>query len=155
VDGREDVFEIIEEEGAGEGSLIGILQKMQERYGYLPKPELEKVSKRLNTPLSEIMTTATFYAQFRLTPIGKYVIKVCSGTACHIAGAPTITDVLKEELEVDEDETSPDGLFTIERVACLGCCSLAPVIMIGDQAYGSLTPDKIVKILNDYRKRES
>jgi NADH-quinone oxidoreductase subunit E len=145
---------IIEQDNIGSGSLIMILQKIQEEYGYLAKDVLSMVAKRMNIPLSQVMGTATFYTQFRFEPVGKYVIRVCNGTACHIAGAEKITDVLKEELDIDENETTVDRLFTLERVACIGCCSLAPAIMINEQVHGNLLPDTVGRIIEEYRKRE-
>jgi len=117
---------ILERENTGSGSLIMILQKIQEDYGYLPKDVLDMLAKRMNIPIAQILGTATFYAQFRFEPIGKYVIRVCHGTACHIAGADKITDILRQNLGIQEHETTGDGLFPLERVACIGCCSLAP-----------------------------
>jgi len=146
-------FSIIEEENTHEGSLIPILQRIQSEYGYLPVEVLKLISKRINIPISNILGTATFYAQFRFTPAGKYMIKVCHGTACHIAGAPRLSDILKQNLEIEENETTKDRLFTLERVACVGCCSLAPVVMINESVYGRLTPDRIIKIINKYRKK--
>jgi NADH-quinone oxidoreductase subunit E len=146
---------ILERENTGSGSLVMILQKLQEEYGYLPMDVLDMLVKRLNIPIAQVMGTATFYTQFRFEPIGKYVIRVCHGTACHIAGADKITDILRENLSVQENKTTKDGLFTLERVACIGCCSLAPAVMINEQVYGSLTPDRIVRIIDDYKKRES
>ena len=144
---------ILERENTGSGSLIMILQKIQEDYGYLPKDVLDMLAKRMNIPITQILGTATFYAQFRFEPIGRYVIRVCHGTACHIAGADKITDILRQSLGIQEHETTGDGLFTLERVACIGCCSLAPAVMIDDQVYGSLTLDRILRIIKDYRKR--
>ena len=98
---------------------------------------------------------ATFYAQFRLNPVGKHIIKVCHGTACHVQNADAISDALKEALNVKDGETTEDRLFTLESVACLGCCSLAPVMMIGDEAYGKLTGASAVKIVKDIKIKES
>jgi NADH-quinone oxidoreductase subunit E len=145
---------ILERENTGSGSLIMILQKLQGEYGYLPMDVLDILAKRLNIPIAQVMGTATFYTQFRFKPIGKHVIRVCHGTACHIAGAAKITDILREYLGIQENQTTGDGLFTLERVACIGCCSLAPAVMINEQVFGSLTSDRIVQIIDDYRKRE-
>ena len=95
----------------------------------------------------------TFYAQFRTKPLGKFVIKVCNGTACHVNGAKTITDTINDELQIDYDETSDDGNFSLLSVACIGCCSLAPVIVINDETYGRLTPPKLRKILRSYKHK--
>jgi NADH-quinone oxidoreductase subunit E len=146
-------YSIIEDENTRQGSLVPILQRIQDAYGYLPREVLEAAAERLGIPLARILGTATFYSQFRFTPLGRYVIRVCHGTACHIAGAQRLTDTLMDTLKIEENQTTPDGLFTLERVACLGCCSLAPVIMIGDQAYGNLTPDRLIKVVKEYQER--
>jgi NADH-quinone oxidoreductase subunit E len=146
---------ILEKESSDSGSLIMILQKLQESYGYLPENVLTMLAKRMNIPIAQVLGTATFYTQFRFEPIGKYVIRVCHGTACHIAGADKLTDTLRETLHIQEYETTSDGLFTLERVACIGCCSLAPAAMINERVYGSLTPDQIVSILDGYRRGEA
>ena len=105
--------------------------------------------------LSDIYGVATFYAQFRLNPVGKHIIKVCHGTACHVQNAKTITDSLKETLGVEDGGTTTDGLFTLESVACLGCCSLAPVMMIGDETYGKLTGKSATKIIKEIKRNEA
>lgn len=144
--------QIIEKENVRGSSLITILQDVQTEYGYLPREVLLFLAHRLNIPIAKIMCAATFYAQFRFEPIGRYVIRVCHGTACHIAGAGKITDVIKENLGIVEGETTHDMLFTLEKVACLGCCALAPVIMINENTHGKLTPNRIIKILKAYRE---
>ncbi len=145
-------LDIIEEENIHTGSLVPILQRVQFEYGYLPKDVLLLVSRRTQVPIAEILATATFYAQFRFTPVGRNVVRVCHGTACHIAGADRLTDTLTQRLHIRDNETTEDGLFTLERVACLGCCSLAPAVMINEQVYGRLTPDKLTKIINTYKR---
>jgi NADH-quinone oxidoreductase subunit E len=135
-------------------SLIPLLQKTQETFGYLPKEALEEISKYLGVPISRVLGVATFYAQFRFEPLGKYVIKICHGTACHVNGAENIAQALREETGIDEGQTTPDGLITIERVACLGCCSLAPVIMINDKVYGKLTGEAVRKLIRKLKKGE-
>ena len=147
-------FHIIEDETRSCGSIVSILQRLQETYGYLHKNVLNMLAKRLDIPVGKIIGIASFYAQFRFAPTGKFLIKVCHGTACHISGAPRLTNTLEDELGIKEKETTSDGLFTLERVACLGCCSLAPAMMINERVYGSLTPDKIVKIIKLYRKED-
>jgi NADH-quinone oxidoreductase subunit E len=136
------------------GSLIPLLQATQEKYGYLPANKLVDISEYLNVPLSRIYGVATFYAQFRFTPLGKFVVKVCHGTACHVDGAVNISEVIKDELKIEDGETTEDGLATLERVACLGCCSLAPVIMINDKVYGKLTKDSVRKIIKKLKTGE-
>ncbi len=134
--------------------LIPRLQHIQEQKGYLPKESLEALSAELGIPLSSIYGVATFYTQFRFTPLGKYVVKVCHGTACHVNGANKISETVTEVLGINEGETTSDGLATIERVACLGCCSLSPVIMVNDRVYGKLTPDKVRDVLTKLKRGE-
>jgi len=135
-------------------SLIPLLQKTQEKQGYLPATALHKISQHLQIPLSRVYGVATFYSQFRFQPLGKYVIRICQGTACHVNGGTKIVQTFKEKLNLDDGETTPDGTITMERVACLGCCSLAPVMMINDTIYGNLTPQKTQKIIHSLQKGE-
>ncbi|NVO09390.1 MAG: NADH-quinone oxidoreductase subunit NuoE [Bacteroidales bacterium] len=137
------------------GSLIPLLQGTQEMFGYIPREAFDKISKVSGISLSDMYGVATFYAQFRLAPVGKYIIKVCHGTACHVQNADAISDAIKEALNVKDGETTEDKMFTLESVACLGCCSLAPVMMIGDEAYGKLTGNSAVKIIKDIKIKES
>lgn len=132
------------------GSLIPILQKTQAQLGFLSKEAMEYISKKTPIPVSEIYGVATFYTQFRMHPIGKNIIRICHGTACHVANAIKISEAVYEELKVEPGGTTKDLKFTVEEVACLGCCSLAPVIMINDKAFGRLTPGKIKDILAQY-----
>jgi len=132
------------------GSLIPILQKTQAQLGFLSKEAMEYISGKTKIPVSEIYGVATFYTQFRMHPIGKNIIRICHGTACHVANARKISEALYEELKVEPGGTTKNLKFTVEEVACLGCCSLAPVIMINDKAYGRLTPSKIKDILAQY-----
>ena len=134
------------------GSLITVLQKTQDIYGYLPKEAIEKISAQMNIPTSEIMGVGTFYTQFRFQPVGKYLIMLCQGTACHVNSSELILETIKDELHIDDGETTEDGLFSLKCVACLGCCSLSPVMMINDNTYGSLTPDKTKQILRELRE---
>ena len=138
-----------------EGSLIAILQEAQDIYGYLPIRLLSYISARTGIKPAKVLGVVTFYTQFRMAPIGKNLILLCQGTACHVDGSATIEGAIKEELGVGEGEITPDGLFTYNNVACIGCCSLSPVMMIGEETYGKLTPDKTRKILADIRKRET
>ncbi len=132
------------------GSLIPILQKTQAQLGFLSKEAMEYISEKTKILVSEIYGVATFYTQFRMHPIGKNIIRICHGTACHVADARKISEALYEELKVESGCTTKNLKFTVEEVACLGCCSLAPVIMINDKAYGRLTPSKIKDILAQY-----
>ncbi|HNY03435.1 MAG TPA: NADH-quinone oxidoreductase subunit NuoE [Bacteroidales bacterium] len=131
------------------GNLIPLLQATQELYGYISKAAFEKLSAGTGIALSDMYGVATFYAQFRLRPVGKHIIKVCHGTACHVQNAVEITESLQESLRVKDGETTEDRLFTLESVACLGCCSLAPVMMISEQTYGKLTGNEAVKIVKN------
>lgn len=130
-----------------DGSLITILQKAQEIYGYLPQDVIRHISEKTGIKPAKIMGVATFYTQFRLKPVGKYLIMLCKGTACHVNGSDLIEKTITETLGIHDGETTEDGLFTLKNVACLGCCSLSPVMMINEETYGSLTPDKTKKIL--------
>ena len=134
------------------GSIITVLQKAQELYGYLPMDLLEYIANKTGVKPSTVLGVVTFYTQFRMKPIGKHLVLVCQGTACHVNGSPGIEAAIKENLGVAEGEISEDGLFTYNNVACLGCCSLAPAIMIGDTTYGNLTREKIAAILDEIRK---
>jgi len=136
-------------EGA-RGSLIPILQDVQAEIGYLPPEVMERIAERAGVPASQVFGVASFYSQFRLEPVGKHIIRVCHGTACHVQGARAITEAILNELDVEEGGTTEDGKFTVEPVACLGCCSLAPVIMIGEDAFGRLTPDEARRIVREY-----
>ena len=135
-------------------NLITILQKAQSIYGYLPKDVMYFVAERLKITPAEVVGVATFYSQFRLTPIGKHLIMACQGTACHVNGSARVSAAIEQYLGIKNGETTADGIFTFEHVACLGCCSLAPVIMIDGEAYGNLTPDKAVQILKDIKEKE-
>ena len=134
------------------GSLITVLQHTQDIYGYLRKEAIEKISERMNIATSEIMGVGTFYTQFRFQPVGKYLIMLCQGTACHVNSSQLILETIKDELHIEDGETTQDGLFSLKCVACLGCCSLSPVMMINDNTYGSLTPDKTKQILKELRE---
>ena len=136
------------------GSLIAILQETQETYGYLPMDVMEHISERTGTPISTIVGVATFYAQFRLEPVGKHLIMLCQGTACHVNGSELISSAITDELGIEDGQTTEDGLFSLKHVACLGCCSLSPVMMVDGQTYGSLTPDKAKKVLRGLAAQE-
>ena len=133
------------------GSLIAILQETQDLYGYLPIDVMELISQRTGTPIATVIGVATFYAQFRLQPVGKYLIMLCQGTACHVNGSELISAAITDELSIEDGQTTEDGLFSLKHVACLGCCSLSPVMMINGKVYSSLTPDKAKKVLRTLR----
>ena len=141
------VESVLERHAEEPGSLIAILQETQDLYGYLPEDILEHIAARTGTPIATILGVATFYAQFRLSPVGTYLIMLCQGTACHVNGSELISAAITDELGISDGETTPDGLFSLKHVACLGSCSLSPVMMINGQVYGSLTPDKAKRVL--------
>lgn len=136
------------------GSLITILQQAQEIYGYLPTDVIYYIAEKTGSTPAKVMGVATFYTQFRLQPIGKYLIMLCQGTACHVNGSAKILKTVEEELQIKDGETTPDGLFTLKTVACLGCCSLSPVMMINEETYGSLTSEKVISILSELKSKE-
>lgn len=134
------------------GVLIPLLQEIQNIEGYLSHETLKYVAAKMNVPAAEIYGVVTFYSMFRLEPQGKHIVRVCKGTACHVSDADGIKDALVENLKLAEGKvTTEDMQFTLMEVACLGCCSLAPVIMIDDQTFGKLTPEAIPAILDKFR----
>jgi NADH-quinone oxidoreductase subunit E len=133
-------------------NIITILQAVQKSCGYLRSDALSGISDRFNIPLSKIYGVATFYAQFRFDPPGEHNIRVCHGTACHINGAVAITESLEEKLGIKTGGTTKDGQFSLENVACLGCCSLSPVIMIGEKVYGKLDRNSTARTINEIKK---
>lgn len=141
---------VIEKYRGHHGALIPVLQEAQEVLGYLSPATLERIAQGLNLPASQVYGVATFYTQFRLKPVGRHLIRVCHGTACHVAGANSITEALEQELGVKDGQTTDDGKFTLESVACLGCCSLAPVMMIDNETYGRLSKESATKALKDF-----
>ena len=134
------------------GSLITILQKAQDIYGYLPREALEEISAATGIPPAKVLGVASFYTQFRFEPAGKHLIMLCQGTACHVNGSLRIERAILEELGISDLQTTSDGLFSLKNVACLGCCSLSPVMMIDGDTYGSLTPDETKKIIKRLRE---
>jgi NADH-quinone oxidoreductase E subunit len=136
------------------GALIPLLQSAQNSYGYIPEKIIYYISELVNVPASEIYGIITFYSQFRLKPVGKNLIKICEGTACHVNGAKTVLSTLQDELGISIGETTPDGNFSLISVACLGCCSLAPVMMIREETFGNLNADKIKKAIRKYSSKE-
>lgn len=141
---------VFEKHRGEEGPLIPVLQEAQDIYGYLPKEVLTRISRGLKVPLSNIYGVVTFYAQFYLNPLGRHVIKSCQGTACHVRGAKGVLESLTRELNVGPGGTTEDLNFSLETVACVGTCFLAPVIMVGKDYYGRLTPKRAVDILKKY-----
>lgn len=135
------------------GALIPLLQAAQDTYGFIPETAIDQISEIVGIPAAEIYGVITFYSQFRLKPLGKYLIKICDGTACHVNGSERIAGTIEDELQISGNDTTEDGLFTLQKVACLGCCSLSPVIMINDETYGRLTPKKVQQLLKEYKSQ--
>ena len=133
-----------------ESNLIAILQQTQDEYGYLPKSVMKEITKLTDVPLTRIFGVVTFYSQFTLTPRGKHAIKICNGTACHVRGVDEVKEKVKEHLNVVEGETTADFQFTLETVACIGTCFLAPVMMVDDRYFGKLTTDTVADIVKEY-----
>ena len=146
---------LIEKYRGYEGGLVPLLQEAQDLKGYLPREVLEQIAGGLNTSLTKVYGVATFYSQFHLKPRGKNIIRVCQGTACHVRGGTEIMSRLEQELGVGANETTADLNFTLESVACIGACGLAPVITTNDDTHGRLTPDKIPGILEHYKQEGS
>ncbi len=145
--------ETLEHYASVPGSLITILQKAQGIYGYLPADVLNHISDATGIPAAKVFGVATFYTQFRFKPVGKYLIMLCQGTACHVNGSLMLEKTIFDTLGIKDGETTQDGLFTLKNVACLGCCSLSPVMMINDETYGNLTPEKVRQILASLKEQ--
>ncbi|MBR4286417.1 MAG: NADH-quinone oxidoreductase subunit NuoE [Clostridia bacterium] len=148
------IDEILKKYSAPEESLIAILQQVQELCGYISRDAVECLTEKTGIPSSRIMGVASFYAGFRLKPVGKYRIMVCMGTACHVNGSERIGDTIKRVLGIEAGDVTEDGLFSWEEVACLGCCSISPAMMINDTVYGTLTQQKVIDIIENIRKGE-
>jgi len=146
--------EILDKFVGMQGALMPALQAIQESYGYIPEPTVHLTAERLNVYASQIFGVLTFYAQFHLQPRGKYIVRVCMGTACHVKGAGRIADVIKNQLGVAHAETTEDLKFTAEYVACIGACGMAPVIMVNDDTFGSLTVQKVDEVIAKYQKMD-
>ncbi|HMA59033.1 MAG TPA: NADH-quinone oxidoreductase subunit NuoE [Halanaerobiales bacterium] len=144
--------EILKEYTKEEKYLIPILQDAQDEYGYLPEAVLKEIACNLDLSLSQVFGVVTFYSQFHLEPRGENIIRVCTGTACHVRGGAEVLDQLKEELNIGSGETTDDLTFTLETVACIGACGLAPVIMVNDDTYGRMKPGKVSEVLANYQE---
>ena len=147
-------FKNLQYRGEG-GVLIPLLQKYQTEDGYISRERIAEIHRKTGVPLSQIFGVATFYAQFRRHPVGRNIIRVCHGTACHVANARAISRTLEDQLRIRDGETTPDREFTLETVACLGCCSLAPVVMINKDTHGNLKPTDLRKVLRPYREKRA
>lgn len=146
------VDKIVSDYNLDSGSAIVILQQVQAKYGHVSPSMLERISQLTNISTSVLFSIVTFYSQFRLDPIGENLIQVCHGTACHLAGAEKISEAVQLESKAKSGQTSEDGKFTVEKVACLGCCSLGPVMNINDETHVRLTPEEARKLINGYRE---
>ena len=149
------VCQILEENGNDKSKLIPILQAVQEVYRYLPEEILAFIASSLKISPARVYGVATFFAHFTLKPKGKHIIKVCDGTACHVKKSTTLIDAIRNKLNLKEGkDTTEDMLFTLETVSCLGACGLAPVMLVDEDVHGQVTPDKVVKIIDDIAKQE-
>lgn len=152
----EKVLSIIEKNDNNKSRLITILQQVQEEYRYLPEEVLTHIATALNMPVAEVYGVATFYSHFTLEAKGKYVIKICNGTACHVKGAMNLYDIIKKKLNLDaSSDTTPDMMFTLETVSCLGACGLAPVMVINEEVFGLVTETKVGEIVDRYKNLEA
>ncbi len=149
------VDRIIAEKGPSSDMAIPILQAVQDTFRYIPLTAIERIAAATEMTEAQLFGIATFYAQFRLTPVGERLVKVCHGTACHVSGAEGITEALEERLGIRDGENTPDMKFTLTKVACVGCCSLAPVVMVDRKTYGKLDRKKSADIIDTLQERES
>lgn len=150
---KPDINAILERHpDAGRDALIPLLQEVQEAYGYLSRDSVVAIGRHLGLPASKIYGVATFYNQFRFQKLGRYHVQVCRGTACHVKGSLSVLTALKQALKVEAGQTTRDGVFSLEVVACLGACGLAPVITINGEFFAGVTPAKVDKIIKDFRK---
>lgn len=151
----EEQVEVIFSSFSGDArELVPLLQHTQEVFGYLPEKVMRKIAQFTNVPESKVFGVASFYAQFRLKPMGRNRVMVCRGTACHVRGAPQILEEISRDLEIEVGGTSEDLEYTLETVACLGCCALAPCMMINDDVHGRLTLKKVSKMFKPEKKEE-
>jgi len=143
----ERVNQIIDAYGADRAASLAVLQEVQQEFNYLPREALELVAERLSMPLSEVYHLATFYRTFSLKPKGKYCIRVCLGTACHVHGGPLVLEQFERLLGIKAGETTPDGTYSLEATSCLGACAQAPIVMAGDQAFPQMTTDRVEEVI--------
>lgn len=149
-----ELEEIFKKYSKSKEYLIPVLQDVQDKYGYLSEDNLVYIAEYLNVATSKVYGVATFYNQFRLIPLGKHIIRVCRGTACHVKGSSQILEALETELNIQTGETTKDGLYTLETVACLGACSIAPVIVIDDEFYGRLEAKDIKSVVKNHANKQ-
>jgi len=149
---EQQITDILSRYQSDPGSIIAILQDVQEEFSYLPPPALKLISRELSVPLSRILSLATFYKAFSLAPKGKHPVHVCLGTACHVRGAQLVLEKFERDLGIKAGETSADGQFSLDAVRCVGCCGLAPVVMVGEDVHGKVSSAKIAGLLKKYGK---
>ncbi len=150
-----DLERVIRRYSTEAGQLIRILQKAQDIFGYLPEDVQAYIAEKLEIPVSEVNGVVTFYSLFITEPKGKNMLNICMGTACYVKGAQVLMDTLKEQLKIDEGETTPDGLFTIKSTRCVGACGLAPILVANENVHGKISSGEIKKIIQTFRKGES
>lgn len=148
----EDITKLADKWKGKKGNLIMVLHEMQNHYGYVPREAAIQLSQALDVPLARIYEVITFYSYFKLTPPGKFTVSVCLGTACYLKGAADILKEISNALQIEEGETTPDGLFHLEVVRCLGCCGLAPVVKVNDRIHGKVKPTEVKEILAQYKR---
>lgn len=146
--------EILKSHQEEKWGLIPLLQEVQESFGYIPPGTIKSIAEALNLHPSHVQGVITFYAGFSTEPKGKCILKVCRGTACHVKGSKSILRIIQKDLDLEDGETSPDYQFTLETVACLGACFLAPAMMVDREYYGKLNPTKVTSVLGEYRKEK-
>ena len=149
-----EIKKIVKKYKGKKSALISILQEIQKKNGHLPKDAISTLAEELKISENEIYGVATFYAQFRFNKPGKYQIRVCQGTACHVRGGKRIMGTIEQVLDITHGETTEDGLYSLDRVACMGCCALAPVIAEDNKVYSSCTPAKVKEIINNSKEEE-
>jgi NADH-quinone oxidoreductase subunit E len=149
---EQQIANIVSKYQSDRGSIIAILQDVQKEFSYLPRPALIEVSKALAVPLSRVLSLATFYKAFSLKPKGRHPVHVCLGTACHVRGAQLVIEKFERELVLKPGETSADQSFSLDAVRCVGCCGLAPVVMVGEEIHGKITPAKVTGLIKKYKK---
>ncbi len=145
---------ILDKWGKNPDNIIEIMHDLQSECNYLPPPILKEISKEINVPINKIFHIATFFEGFSLKEMGKYVIAVCTGTSCHVKGAPQIVESIERELKIKDGETTKDRLFTLKTKACFGACGLAPAVIVGEELYGNLTQSKMIRLLKKIIKKE-
>lgn len=146
----EEVQELLDRLGEGEGgsNLIGVLQEVQEAFGYLPPPALKDISRRMRIPLARVYGVVSFYTQFYTEPRGRHTIRCCRGTACYVRGGKKVIQTVQNRLGIEDGETTEDMMFSFETVACLGACALSPVMVVDSTYYGKITPRRVAEVLN-------